>query len=116
MREKIDDASMALSEFELGALAHTHALETGDYRTANKAYKQIVNAIDYLKEHNQILLLMNMLDNSSVGVQSWEACYLLPVREMEALSALEKIAQRHDIQGFSAQTTLSEWRKGNLKF
>lgn len=55
-----------------------------------------------------------MQHHPSVGVRNLAATYLLSVREKEAVKTLEGAVKRNDIHSFIAETTLSEWRKGNL--
>jgi hypothetical protein len=45
----------------------------------------------------------------------WAATYLLPIKEDAASKALEEIANDVGIHSLTADTTLIEWRKGNLR-
>lgn len=112
---KIKDKKTALASFEESAVKHAEATEQGDYKTANKCYANIVKAINFLKEQGEIISLTDFLNHSSVGVRNWSATYLLPMKEKEAVKILEEIVRKKDIHSLSAETTLSEWRKGNLK-
>jgi len=112
---KIKDTKTALSVFEEAATKHAEATQQGDYKTCNKVYAIIVKSINFLREHNEEAALMTFLDHNSVGVRSWAATYLLPIREDEAVQVLEDLVKRADIFSLDAETTLSEWRKGNLK-
>jgi len=112
---KIKDTSAALSLFEESASKHAEAAEQGDYKTANKCHAVIAKAIMFLKEKNEIQKLSQFLNHSSVGVRMWAAAYLLPVLEDEAIRELEKITRATGIHSLTAKTTVSEWRKGNLK-
>ncbi len=114
-RDKEISIAEALELFVLNANSHALAIENGDYKTANKAYDKIVQAANFLKSRNQILLLSDLLDHTSVGVRSWAACYLLPVAEVKAKSVLEEISKREDIHGFNAEMDLVQWEKGELK-
>ena len=81
----------------------------------NQQYANIVKAINFLKEQGEVAALIDCLCHSSAGVRNWAATYLLPVKEKEAIKVLEEIVRKKDIHSLSAETTLSEWRKGNLK-
>jgi hypothetical protein len=113
---KIKDTEAALIKFEEAAIKHAEATEQGDYKTANKNYVVITKVMAFLKEHNEMQKLSEFLNHSSDGVKGWAATYLLPIKEREAIQALEEIAKGSGIRSLAAETTLSEWRKGNLKF
>ncbi|MEH6305238.1 hypothetical protein RYH73_06265 [Olivibacter sp. CPCC 100613] len=44
------------------------------------------------------------------------AYYWLAVNEQEGIKVLEEIVKGSGIDSLTAETTLSEWKKGNLKF
>jgi hypothetical protein len=113
---KIKDINTALIIFEENAKLHESATNTGDYQLANKSYSKISKVIHFLKNENKVELLELLLDHESLGVKSWAALYLLPVYENRAIEVLEEVAANEGIRGLAAETTLSEWRKGNLKF
>lgn len=113
--KKIKNIEMALMLFEEAAIKHTEATEKGDYKAANKNYNIVAKVIAFLKEHNEIHFLLKFLNHNSVGVKGWAATYLLPIEEKQAIEALEKITNEKGIRSLAAETTLSEWRKGNLK-
>ena len=112
---KLKDTVTALNNFENAAIKHAEATELGDYKTANKSYDVISKAIAYLKEKNEIQFLSPFLNHPSVGVRMWAATHLLSVSENDSIKVLEQIAAETGIHSLDAETTLSEWRKGNLK-
>lgn len=112
---KIKDISEALSIFQEAAINHAEATMQGNYKACNKNYALIVEAVSFLKKKNEIKALLELLKHSSAGVRSWAATYLLPVFEKEAIEALNELVKRNDIHALDAETTLSEWKKGNLK-
>lgn len=112
---KIKDITSALELFEEAANLHGLATEKGDYKTANKNYSNIVKSVSYLKEQAQIDSLLSLLNHTSVGVRMWAATYLLPKYESEGLKVLEEIGSIKGIHSLTAKTTISEWKKGNLK-
>ena len=57
---KIKDIDSALSIFEEATANQAEATEQGDYRKANKCYKSITEAVDYLKEHNSCHLAFSL--------------------------------------------------------
>jgi len=115
MMTKIINVSSALKVFEEVANLHGLATEQGDYKVANKNYHRIVKSISYLKEHDLMDSLLNYICHSSIGVKMWAATYLLPKHERESLKCLEEIGSIKGIHSLTAKTTLSEWKRGNLK-
>ena len=110
------DIKTALEIFEVVCIKHSEATELGDNKTGNKHYSKIMKAIAFLKSENAISSLNDYLSSPSIGVRLWSACYLLPVNEQEGIKVLEEIVKSPGINSLVAETTLSEWRKGNLKF
>jgi hypothetical protein len=114
---KIFESSQeALNQFEIAARMHGEKTEEGNYKAANKFYSQIVSAMEYLKLTNALPELEQFLENDSIGVRIWSARYLLPIKEKSASKCLRLIAESGNIHALTAETTLSEWRKGNLNF
>jgi len=113
--KKIKDVSEALTSFEESAIKHSEAIDQGDYKAANRNHDKIIEAISFLKEQDSVNHLENLLNHSSVGVRGWAATYLLPVKEQLAMTVLEEISKGSGIRSLAAETTLKEWRKGNLK-
>jgi hypothetical protein len=112
---KMKDINTALTIFEDNAKMHELATDNGDYKLANKSYDKIKKVMLYLKKENKVDILELFLEHDSLGVKSWAALYLLPFFEKRAIQVLKDIAKDKGIRGFAAETTLSEWRKGNLK-
>lgn len=113
---KIKNLKEAIALFEEASIKQAEATEQGNYKVGNKCYKEIKKAIDFLKKNNALEILDICLNSHFVGVRLWAAYYLLPIREKESMKILEEIAQGTGIHSLTAETTLSEWRKGNLKF
>lgn len=113
--KKIESIADALSEFEVAANNHAQSTEQGNYKEANKNYGKIIKAITYLKEHNAINELAIFIGHASVGIRLWASTYLLPVKESEAMKVLQQIVKKGDIHSLTAETTINEWQKGNLK-
>lgn len=113
---KIKDIETALDIFESSAVKEVEATDIGDFKTVNKCYSKIAKSVTFLKENNALDKLEHFLISPSVGVRLWSACYLLPVKETKAIKVLEEIAKCTGIYSLNAETTISEWRKGNLKF
>jgi hypothetical protein len=113
---KIKDTDDALKFFKEASMTHAEATENGDYKTANKSYDRIEKAVTFLKSKNETHRLIEYFFDPSVGVRLWSAYYLLPTNTKKACDVLEEIAKGTDIHSLTAKTTVSEWKKGNLKF
>ncbi len=114
--KKFNDIQSALEVFKEAAKCQAEATEKGNYKLANKYYNKIVSATLLLKNTNSLTLLTDLMTDYSIGVRLWSACYLLPINEKESISVLEKIAKEPNIHALTADTTINEWEKGNLKF
>lgn len=115
MINKIETVFDALAEFEIAANKHAEATEQGNYKEANENYGEIVKAIMYLKEYEGQNELRKFIAHSSIGVRLWAVTYLLPIIEADAMQCLSKIVQGDNVHALTAETIISEWRKGNLK-
>ena len=111
----IKTTEIALALFEEAGIKHAEATEKGDYKTTNKNYGKIVTAVAFLKEKNEVDKLLDFLTHSSIGVRIGAATYLLSKHEKEAIRVLSEISRSTGIHALTAETVISEWRKGNLK-
>ncbi len=114
--ETISSIETALKIFEEASTKQVEATEIGDYKNGNKNYDKIIKVISFLKTENSIESLLQYLSHSSIGVRLWSACYILPINEKMAIKVLENITKEEGIISLTAETTLNEWKKGNLKF
>jgi hypothetical protein len=105
-----------MAEFEKAARLHAASTETGDYKAANSTYKKIIKLIELLKSHQSLNELIPYMEHENAGVRLWAVTYSLTTNETAALKALSAIAKNAGIHSLTAQTTISEWKKGNLKF
>jgi hypothetical protein len=58
---------------------------------------------------------LNFLNHKDIGVRLWTATSLLPIYTEDAIETLEQITKVKGIHSLSAEITLQEWRKGNIK-
>ena len=110
--EKLVDIETALTIFEQAAVEHALATEQGDYKLANQSYSAITKSITFLKEQDVLTRLVKLLDHQSIGVRMWAAASLLPIKEADAITALEKISKEQGIHSLTAEMTLNEWKEG----
>lgn len=58
---------------------------------------------------------MGLLDKGDLSIVRAAATYLLPLREVEAVQALERVAKDGSpLIAFGAEMTLKEWEAGRL--
>jgi hypothetical protein len=105
-----------LIEFEESAIAHANATDLGDHRLANQSYENIARAVKILDQLDARAQLLRFLDHDCIGVRVWSATYLLNTEfSYKAVEALKIAGRGTGAFAFDARTTLSEWKKGNLR-
>ena len=112
--KQTDNIDKALSTFKTLAATQVAATENGDYRKGNKAFKQIIKIIKYLKGLGRVSELEALLSDSNVGVRMFAAFGLLQTSPDVAVPILKEIAQREGIHSLTARTTLEEWESNTL--
>ena len=107
-----------LEEFIEACLKEEDSLKRGDSKTGNKQYRIIKDIRHDLKSNPNygIEKLIPFLEHSSMNVRLHAAFCLIPVLPEQAKNVLMVVAEGRGIVAFNAQMTLSEWKKGNLKF
>ena len=112
--KQTDNIDKALSTFKILAATQAAATENGDYKKGNKAFKQIIQIIKYLKELGRVNELEALLSDSNVGVRMFAAYGLLQTSPDVAVPILKEIAQGEDIHSLTAKVTLEEWESNTL--
>ena len=112
--KQTDNIDKALSTFKILAATQAAATENGDYKKGNKAFKQIIQIIKYLKELGRVNELEALLSDSNVGVRMFAAYGLLQTSPDVAVPILKEIAQREDIHSLTAKVTLEQWESNTL--
>lgn len=102
------------------ATIHRQASDEGNYRIANRAYRELSNIYHNISRDKQYaeLFLKDMLQSENIGVQLWAATHSLglqvnlstAVETLEAISRMEKIG----IIKLSAEMTLKQWKNSKL--
>jgi hypothetical protein len=104
--------------FVQAAREHGRAIQLGSSSEANNAADIIASALREIRRADDRgeSVLLKYLNDDDYSVVSWTALYLLPLKELEATAALERVAQSGQPRiGFAAKMTLQEWRAGRLK-
>lgn len=114
--KNIKNIEVALKLFEEASINQAKATEEGDYKKGNKYYDEIIRIGSFIKSEGAVNALKRLLSHSESGVRIWAAGYLLSVDEEAAIKVLDEVAKSSGIQSLIAETTLKEWKKGNLDF
>lgn len=112
--KQTDDIGKVLFTFKTLSATQVAATENGDYRKCNKAFKQIIQIIKYLKDLGRVNELEALLSDSNVGVRMFAAYGLLQTSPDIAVPILKEIAQREDIHSLTANATLEQWKSNTL--
>lgn len=111
---KINDIDSALASFEEAVNKYGIATENGDSKTGNKNYDKAADIVTWIKSQNKIDHLLTFLNHSNEAVKMTAAFYLLEDYEKEAVKALEEVKEADGFFSFIAETTMEEWKSGNL--
>lgn len=111
----IKDISHALEIFEKAAFLHGQATLLGEYKIANKEYKNISKASLFLRKNDLVSTLEKFLSVDNISIRLWAASYLLDVNESKALATLSDIIDSDtSILGFNAKMIMEEWKKDRV--
>jgi hypothetical protein len=85
-------------------------------RRQNQAHDDVISAAKRVIEQsdNYADFFESLLANNNSSVQVWASLHLLHFRPRPALKSLKRLASSDSHNSFSAQMTISEWRKGRL--
>jgi len=112
---------MALSSaerYEAAARQHGKSTSIGEPDAANRAYVQMMEALQEL--HGEAdqgrSILSKLVSHSDDWVKIWASTHLLPLAEIQARAILERIASGPpSLVEFNAKMVLQEWRAGRLR-
>jgi hypothetical protein len=104
-----------VSDFEKYCIQNDVAGQSLNPKLANKYAKKIINCYLQLRELGKISELSSLLNSENENVRLWAATHTLRTNEAEAKRILHDLAGKSGLNAFSAEMTLSEWEKGNLK-
>ncbi|MCL2360112.1 MAG: DUF2019 domain-containing protein [Candidatus Bathyarchaeota archaeon] len=109
--------NIELEKFANACIAKGRGEESGSIKADGIYYKRIRSVYDLLKEDNRLHELLELLEHENPYVRSWAAGYTLQIDPAKSEQTLEEVANiKGRMVAFSAEMTLKEWRKGNLKF
>ncbi|MXV39396.1 hypothetical protein GO491_12065 [Flavobacteriaceae bacterium Ap0902] len=106
---KIKDTNEAYRIFYNSAIDNINLFDGGDPLLANRYYKQMKQAFDFLNKNNQIDKLLPLLDDSNYGVQLWSASFLGKAHKDKVITVLQRIINLNIPHiSLSAKYTLKE--------
>jgi hypothetical protein len=77
---------------------------------------EIASVYAELRRRDGRSALLPLLDADEPGVRVWAAAHALEFAPDKGEVVLVQLSQREDVIGFTAATTLDEWRAGRLWF
>ncbi|MBE5903809.1 MAG: DUF2019 domain-containing protein [Pseudobutyrivibrio sp.] len=112
----MNDVSNVVNDFVNASINNGIAQEEGNANQANKYYRVIEKRKKWLVDNNELCnaVFLELLNHENGYVRFHTACALLHVKNEEALSTLQSLAEKKGILGFSAKMTVSEYKKGNI--
>ena len=112
----MNDLDKVIRDYIESSIKQGIALEEGNANKANRYYRRIRKRIKWLDEKGELGedSFSNLLSHPNDYVKYHTAYALLHKKEDMAIDMLVKISERKDILGFSAEMTISEFKKGNI--
>lgn len=110
------DLHSLLAQYAAAAATHGQATESGDYEKANAAYGELEASYRELSRRGPEArrALLDLMDDSDLGVRCWAASHSLEVDAARAERVLEVLGESNSWIGLNARTTLQQWRHGKL--
>ena len=107
-----------LLEYVNACIKGEETQENGDSKNFNKQHRVIQKIRKELKENQEygIEKLLPYLEHPSPFVRLETAFSMITVAPKRAKEVLNQLKEIRGLTGYSAEITLSEWEKGNLKF
>jgi len=97
------------------AIKHGEAIESGDYKLANKIHTKLTSTYQEIKRDNKWQELKEITQHLNENVKLWSATFLLNYDTDTALKVLNEVSKSNKIFGLSASTTIDMWNKGMLQ-
>lgn len=107
-----------IKAYALAAQRHGEASRNADYKAANQQYEIMATICRELRARGRDaqLGLIELLNYTNFDVRLWAATHSLEFAPELGEPVLTELSNSGDLAGFDAKMTLSEWRKGTLRF
>jgi Domain of unknown function (DUF2019) len=112
------DEAQLIGAYRQAAKLHGQATERGDHEAANKSAELVAAVYAELRRRGGAAQagLLSLLVDSEPAVRLWSASHALEFSPAAGEAALEQLCAAGRFLGFTAKTTLKEWRAGRLRF
>lgn len=104
----------ALAQFEECSVKHVATIGAKAPGAAGDGYQKLMEAVNYLKEHDAIRELEKFKDHPENAVRLMAASFLFPSNAALAAEILEGIPDENKAESFIAKMLLQDLRGGNL--
>jgi len=107
-----------LNTYRDAARTHETSMEVGDFKKGNKAADLIAQIYSELRHRGEEAqnVLLPLLQDEHAGVRGWAASHALEFAPEQGEPVLEALVSFGGLIGMTASTTLTEWKKGRLRF
>jgi hypothetical protein len=111
------DENTLVNNFIENAILEGKYTQSGDHKKVNETYWEIIKGIkEIYRIDPEFDSLVGLLNHQDESVKKWAASVLLFSDKKEnARKVLKEISEDGGLAAFTAEMTLSEWDKGNLK-
>ena len=112
----MNDINDVIFDFVNASINNGIAQENGNANQANKYYRVIEKRRKWLIDHNELCNanFVELLNHENDYVRLHASCALLHVKNDDAINTLSDLAKENGILGFSAEMTISEYKKGHI--
>lgn len=110
------DLGAAVQAYKRSAHEHKEASAQGEPERANRAYKEMMQALEAVQTHGDAgrQALVSLLKDEDLGVRISAAAHLLKTDPDKAKTVLEEAGRKPGLIGFNAKMTLREYERGHL--
>lgn len=115
MDASLPTTDQLVARYAAAARRHGEATLDGNDR-GNDDADEIATIYRELRQRRSQSALLPLLRTDDRRVRAWAAAHALEFAPGEGEPVLLQLAESRDIIGFDAETTLSEWRAGRLRF
>ena len=114
--KNMNDVNNIISDFVDASINNGIAQEDGNANQANKYYRVIEKRKKWLIDHDELCNpdFLKLLNHENDYVRLHVSCALLHVKDREALNTLSYLSKKMGILGFTAEMTISEYKKGHI--
>jgi hypothetical protein len=106
-----------IARYREWAKIHGEGTVSGDFKSANKAYKKLTAILEQLSSECCDEELFRLYLDDDPWVQNWAAVHTLEIDEQRASRKLQELVDaKIPLLSSGARYTLAGWRAGELQF